>query len=178
VAASVSTSTVTQIVATVPAGATTGAIGVTTPNGSATSSAPFTVTAASLGPPTITGFSPAIWNGTGTLTITGTNFDTTPANDRITLNIAFATPTTASATAMTVPVAGAATSGHVTVATVAGTAVSAADSFVPPPGYAAANVQSTGRMTVGGSETLEFPTAGTFAMRVFDATLGHRVAVA
>src|SRR5215467_11419366 len=43
-AATVISSTSTQIVASVPSGATTGLIDVTTPSGSATSSTPFTVT--------------------------------------------------------------------------------------------------------------------------------------
>jgi hypothetical protein len=44
VAASVLSSSATQIVTTVPAGATTGPITVTNGNGSATSNTPFTVT--------------------------------------------------------------------------------------------------------------------------------------
>ena len=174
-AATVSAAAANQLTVTVPAGATTGTVAVTTPNGSATSSTAFTVTAAALGAPTITGFSPSIWTGSGALTITGTNFDTTPANDRVNINVGFATPTTASATSLSVPVVTAATSGHLTVATVAGTAVSSGDFFIPPPGYSAGNVQTTGRMTVGGSAALSFPTSGKFSLRLFDGTQAHRV---
>src|SRR5262249_40667203 len=137
-----------RLTVTVPANATSGAaIGVTTPLGSATSSATFTVTSAAAGAPTVTGFSPAIWDGAGALTITGSNFDTTPANDRVNLNVGFAAPSAATASSLTVPVPTSATSGHIAVATVAGTATSANDFFVPPPGYSFANVQSTGRLT-------------------------------
>src|SRR5262249_3055337 len=152
-----------QLTVTVPANATSGAaIGVTTPLGSATSSATFTVTAAAAGAPTITGFSPAIWDGVTTLTINGTNFDATPANDRVNLNFGFASPSAATASSLTVPVPTSATSGHVTVATIAGTATSATDFFVPPPGYSSANAQSTARLTVGGNETFSL-VAGKFA---------------
>jgi len=43
-------------------------------------------------------------DGTSALTINGTNFDAMPANDRVNLNVAFATPTTASATNLSIAV--------------------------------------------------------------------------
>jgi len=153
-----------------------GVVTVATPNGSAISAMSFTVLGAAAGPPTITSFTPAIWLGTGSLTINGTNFDTTPANDRVTMNVGLATPTAATATSLSVPVVSAATSGRLVVATVAGTAVSANDFFVPPSGYSGANAESTGRMTVGGSAPLSFGTGGKFSLRLFDSTQGHRVA--
>jgi hypothetical protein len=69
----------------------------------------------------------------------------------------------------------AATSGHLAVATITGTASSTADFYVPPPGYVAGNVQSTGRVTLGSTQTISFSSAGTFAMRLFDGLPGHRV---
>ena len=68
--------TVTQLVVVVPVGATTGPISVTSPSGSATSSAPFTVTADG-GTPTITSFTPTIGLPGTAISITGTNFDAT-----------------------------------------------------------------------------------------------------
>ena len=74
----------TQLVVTVPSGATTGPIAVTTPTGSATSSTSFTVTTGGpLGPPTITSFTPTIGTMGTTVTITGTNFELIPANNKI-----------------------------------------------------------------------------------------------
>jgi YD repeat-containing protein len=58
-AATVSTATATRLVTTVPVGASTGAIAVTSPSGSATSATAFTVTTTS-GAPTISGLSPAV----------------------------------------------------------------------------------------------------------------------
>jgi YD repeat-containing protein len=172
IAATVTASSATTLATIVPSGATTGSIAVTTPSGSATSTAVFVVTT---GPPTITTFSPQIRDATSALTISGTNFDTTPANDRVNLNVHFATPTTASSTSLSLAVPSTATSGRVTVTTVTGTATSTADFFVPPHGYVAANAQSTGRITLGGSQTISIPSAGLFALRVFDGVPGHRV---
>jgi hypothetical protein len=61
----------TGITAHVPAGATSGPITMTSPDGTATSSGSFTVT---LPPPTITGFSPTLGHVGQQVTITGSNF--------------------------------------------------------------------------------------------------------
>jgi hypothetical protein len=60
----------TQITATVPAGATTGKIAVTTPGGSATSAMSFTVTQS----PSITKLKPASGQRGATVTVSGTDF--------------------------------------------------------------------------------------------------------
>src|SRR5207237_6160437 len=59
-----------HICATDPAGATTGPVSVTTPDGTATSSSSFTVT----NPPTITSFAPTSGPAGMSVTINGTNF--------------------------------------------------------------------------------------------------------
>src|ERR1043165_2334608 len=61
----------TQITATVPSGATTGKVAVTTSAGNATSSGNFTVTVPT---PTITSFSPSSGQVATIVTINGTNF--------------------------------------------------------------------------------------------------------
>ncbi len=79
VGAVVTASTATSITITVPAGAFTGRIKVTTAGGTATSASNFTV---NCGPvPTITSFSPLSGTVGTTVIITGTNFSTTPANN-------------------------------------------------------------------------------------------------
>src|SRR5262249_48279449 len=60
----------TRITATVPAGAVTGKISVTTPNGTAQSAAIFTITTT----PVISGFSPTSGAIGSSVTITGANF--------------------------------------------------------------------------------------------------------
>src|SRR2546426_3623662 len=95
VTATATSSTANQIETTVPAGATTGTITVTTPSGSATSSTSFALAAVEL---TITGFTPTVGPAGTTVTITGTNFDTSPASDKLTLNIMPLSPSSATAT--------------------------------------------------------------------------------
>ena len=82
IAAVVTSCTSTQIVATVPQGATTGPITVTTIEvlQGATSATSFTV----VPPPTISSFTPASAPAGANITITGTNFDPTPANNAVT----------------------------------------------------------------------------------------------
>jgi YD repeat-containing protein len=174
VAATVTSATGNQIVVTVPAGATSGPITITTPAGSATSAATFTVLSG--GPPTITSFGPSGIGVAGTaVTITGTNFSSSPANNHLLFNAAPAKSTSASATSIgtAVPISG--TSGHLTVATPLGSAVSAGDFFVPFGTHTAADVAYTGRTTVGGSATVALNVAPKIGLLLFDGTAGQRV---
>lgn len=124
--AAVVSATTTQIVATVPAGASTGAIAVTSPLGSATSTLPFTVTSGGgSGAPLISGFTPSIGVAGTAVTISGANFEPVPTNNSLLFNTTFASLTNATATELTAPVPGGATSGRITVTTPAGTAVGA-----------------------------------------------------
>ncbi|HLF49046.1 MAG TPA: RHS repeat domain-containing protein, partial [Methylomirabilota bacterium] len=82
ITATVTSSTATSIVTKVPAGATTGPIQVTAPGGSATTSTNFVV-ATSSGVPTIASFTPGIGVVGSSVTITGTNFDPIPTNDKV-----------------------------------------------------------------------------------------------
>ena len=176
-AASVSSASPTQLVATVPAGATTGTIGVTGPAGSASSSSPFTVTATS-GAPTITSFTPAIATPGTAVSITGTNFEATPTNNRLRFNIVPAPITSSTATNISVPVPGGATSGRVSLATPGGSTQSTDDFFVPPPPNTAADVSFTGRASIGGATVnATITSVGKIALIVFDGTAGQQVSV-
>jgi len=177
VTAAVTSATPTQLVTTVPAGAATGPISVTAPAGSATSSSTFTVTAAT-GPPTITGFTPTIGTAGTPVTITGTNFDPTVANDRVKLNRSFAVVSSAAPSTLVAPVPASTGSGRINVATLAGAAVSTEDFFIPPAPFTAADVEATGRITDGGpGKTVTLTTAGKIGLVVFDGTPGQRVSV-
>jgi YD repeat-containing protein len=173
-AASVTSSTGNQIVTSVPVGATTGPIAVTTPTGSASSSTPFTITASS-GAPTITGFNPTIGVPGTAVSIMGANFETTALNNRATVNIVNSTITAATSTSIDVstPMAG---SGRISVTTPNGTATSTGDFIIPPPTYAVADVMITGRMSIGGSSTtVNVNTAGKIGLMLFDGLQGQRV---
>ena len=77
------------------------------------------------GVPTVTGITPTTGAAGATVTITGTNFNSTPANNTVKFGGVLATVTAATSTALTVTVPAGTTTGSVTVATTGGTATSA-----------------------------------------------------
>jgi YD repeat-containing protein len=176
-AAVVTSASPTQLVATVPAGATTGPIGVAAPAGSASSSEPFTVTTTS-GAPTITSFTPTIGTPGTAVSITGTNFEPIPTHNRLRFNIRPAPITSSTGTNISVPVPGGATSGRLSLATPGGAAQSTDDFFVPPAPNTAATVSFTGRATIGGpTVNASIASAGKIALIVFDGTAGQQLSV-
>ncbi len=119
----------TQITVSVPSGATTGPVSVSTTGGTGTSSTNFTV----IQPPTVASFSPISGLVGTSVTITGTNLTGATA---IRFNgTAAATFSVTNATTATATVPTGATTGPVSVTTVAGTGSSAANFTVtlPPP---------------------------------------------
>lgn len=120
--ATVTSATGTTLVTTVPSGATNGAISVTVDGQTASSTSSFTVI------PTMTSFSPSSGSAGTAVTITGTGFDATPANNLVYFNGIRATLTSASATALVATVPAGATSG-VLIVTVNGVSVSSSSHF-------------------------------------------------
>ncbi|HEY7291189.1 MAG TPA: IPT/TIG domain-containing protein [Vicinamibacterales bacterium] len=177
-AAGVTSATATQLVVTVPGGATTGAIAVTAPAGSATSATTFVV--ASTSGPTISSFSPGTALSGTALGIDGTNFDPTAADNRASLNASPLSLTAATTTHLTTSVPVAATSGRVHVSTALGSAASASDFWVVPPGYSASNVTQALRFSGFGTAnavTATFAASSNLGLLLFDGTLGQRVTV-
>ncbi|MBI4490136.1 MAG: IPT/TIG domain-containing protein [Deltaproteobacteria bacterium] len=175
--ATVTSATATQIVTSVPSGATTGPIAVTTPAGSATSSSAFTVTGSS-GAPTITGFTPSIGTPGAAVTISGTNFETAPGNNKVKFNVAYTGVSSATTAAIATNVPSGTGSGRISVSTPSGKATSSADFFIPPSPYTAADVEVTGRMAIGESRTVTINTANKIGLIVFDGTAGERISLA
>ncbi len=120
VSASFTVNSASQITATVPSGATTGPITITTSGGTGSSGGNFTVAKV----PTITSFTPTHGNVGTSVTIYGTNLigATSVAFNGITASFSAGTSTRMSAT-----VPSAATSGRITVTTPGGTATSSSD---------------------------------------------------
>jgi YD repeat-containing protein len=178
-AATVTSSTATELVTTVPSGATTGPIAVTTPSGSASSATSFVVSTS--GPPTITGFTPTVGVAGNSITVSGTNYETTPSNNKTAFNVTrpiVGRVTSATSTSLSVTVPPTATSGRMSVATAAGKATSTDDFFVPPSPYTAADVVFTGRIAIGGSSvTVPIGSPGKIGLVVFDGTAGQRLNV-
>lgn len=122
VSAIVSAATTNQLTVTVPDSATTGYITVTIGSYTATSSTIFTVTTDTI--PHITSFAPATGAVGTTVTITGTNFSTTVANNTVMFNGVVATVTAATSTQLTVTVPTGASTGTITVTVGSSTATS------------------------------------------------------
>src|SRR5260370_21424175 len=173
--ATVSLATSDQLTVIVPTGAQTGPINITSPAGSASTGAPFTVTSA----PVISSVSPGISEFE---TITGLNFDPNPNNDQVTFNV---TPEgVASATSTTITTqytTFGATSGRISVTTPNGTAVGP-DVFFPfatsSHAYTASDIDYTARMNIGDtvSITTDFNHGSTpIAVIVFDGIQGQDI---
>ncbi|MGH9410197.1 MAG: beta strand repeat-containing protein [Vicinamibacterales bacterium] len=175
-AATVTSATTNTLTVVVPSGATSGTIGVTTPSGSATSGSPFTVTTGNAAP-TITAFTPSVGVAGTSVTITGANFDAAPSNDRLHFNTTAAPPASVTTTTIGVNVPAPATSGHLSVATPFGMAVSTDDFFIPPPPHSVADVLVTGRLTLGTGSVVTIGTGGKIALELFDLPRGHRASV-
>ena len=138
----------TQITVTVPAGATTGPIGVVAPSGTATSATPFTVGP----PPVISSFSPASGYVGTSVVLTGTGFT---GATQVTFNGTVATAVTVNSdTQITVTVPAGSSTGPVGVTTPVSTGFSATNftvipapvisSFTPTRGTAGATVVISG----------------------------------
>src|SRR5438552_1184172 len=173
--ATVSSSTTTEIVTTVPSGATSGTISVKVGNTTATSTDSFTVQGAIA--PTIASCTPARAAAGSTLTVTGTNFAPLPANNQATIAATSGRVTAAPSTSMSLVVPPFATSGKIKVATVNGIATSSVDFFAPPPGYAVSDVDPTGRLTFGSPLTFNFAGTARFGPELFDGTMGQRISL-
>jgi YD repeat-containing protein len=175
VQATIKSASATEIVTSVPNGATTGPINVTAPGGSVSSTTPFTI-----GPsksPTITGFTPNIGSRGAAVGITGTNFQTMPASDAVRFNLTLSQVTSATALNIKTRVPTGATSGHISLATPFGNATSTADFFAPPPPYTAADVAFTGRMSTKETSTLTIGTTGKIGLMLFDEPSSHRLSL-
>ncbi len=170
------TASTTVLTANVPVGATTGTISVTVAGTTATSAAIFTVGTGSA--PTLASFSPAVAGYGATVTLTGTNYDTTPANNRVAFAAAIGVVNTATATTLTLPVSASAQTGKLSVSTALGQATSAQELFVAPSGVIAADIQYTGRITVNGpTVAASITTTDKNGLMVFDGVAGQRVSL-
>jgi YD repeat-containing protein len=171
-----SSSTATQIVTTVPSGASTGAV-VVNVNGTLSNNVPFTVLTGA-GAPTIANVSPLMGVSGTSFTVTGTNFDSVLSNDQLAVNATALTinPSGYSSTNINTSVPANATSGHVSIATPAGTAISSQDFIVPPPNFQTSAVAYSARIpfpSSGPVSTGNVPPSDV-AMMLFDAAGGQK----
>jgi gliding motility-associated-like protein len=152
IVATVTASTATSITTTVPSGLTTGKIIVTVGCVSAQSGNNFTIGVV----PTITSFTPPSGPVGITVTISGTNFDTTPVNNTVQFNGTTSVVIASTATSITTTVPVGATTGKISVTVGGNTATSTNDftvttassltitSFTPTSGPVTTTVTITG----------------------------------
>ena len=163
--ATVTAATATSLVTTVPVGATTGPISVTTPTGSATSAAAFTIRAA----PQITGFSPAIGQPGGVLTLNGAGFAEASLSVVVNQSTAQLLSATSNTLTSTIPTA---TGGKITVTTPLGTATTTDDFFIVPAPRAAVDVAATGRIAIDGPGRMLALPGSKLGLVLFDGAAG------
>ncbi len=175
-AATVSAATAYTLAVKVPTGATTGTVTVqTTTEGPVTSSQTFTV-ASAVGAPTITSLSASVAELGATVTVSGTNFETTASDDIVRVNQTDAEVTSASGTSIKFKVPAVTTGGHVSVTTPQGS-VSGPVLYVPPEGIATSKVGATEQISSGKSVTVKLSTAETVGLAIFEATAGEHIAI-
>ena len=145
--ATVVSTSATQIVTMVPAGATTGPISVSTGGNTAVSATPFVIDDTGL-PPTISAISPTIVNAGATVTVTGTQLDPVANGTVVSAGGTIIQPTSVSASQIQLT---ATSSGYIGVQTPFGTATSPQPLIVLPSSIATTNVASSGYETPNGT---------------------------
>jgi hypothetical protein len=147
--ATVTASTTTTITTSVPAAATTGPISVTIGCNTVTSASNFTISSVL---PTITNFTPSSGPVSTVVTITGTNFSATAANNTVRFNGTLAIASASTTTSITATVPAGATTGPITV-TVSGNTATSASNFTVTTGSITFTTQPSDRSICGITNT-------------------------
>ncbi len=153
----VSGSSLTTINTSVPTATTTGVIKVTVACVTVSSTGNFTITVG----PTITSFTPTTGSVNTTVTITGTNFSTTPANNLVKFNGTTATVTSSTATSIVTKVPAGATTGTISVTVAGSTGTSTGVFTVPGTINITTQPAATTSVCVGATVTLGTAATGT-----------------
>ncbi|WP_306746070.1 RHS repeat-associated core domain-containing protein [Saccharothrix yanglingensis] len=169
----VTSATPDRLVVTVPEGAGSGPLSVTSPNGTAALDG---VVVIGDDRPALADFTPRTALSGAAVTLTVANTDPGFANNLVRVNGLLAPVTARTDTSLTVTVPPGAASGPVTFSTPAGTATSAGVLVVPPAGVAPENIDSTAGIPVDTATQVAVP-AGKYALRHFPAADGERFAV-
>ena len=154
----VTASTPTSITTNVPASSTTGKISVTVNCMTVQSATNFIIGVAPV--PTITSFTPTSGVIGTTVTITGTNFNPTPANNTVAFNGTTAVVTASTATSITTSVPNGATTGTITV-TIAGNTATSSSNFTVTTAPVISIITQPSSSTVCDGVTTSFTTAAT-----------------
>lgn len=159
------------LIVSVPSNATTGTVMLTTPTGSATSSASYVVRPPA---PTITGFTPAIGDVGTTVTVSGSMLNPVAGATTVALGFTSGVLASLSNSQLAFAVPSNAGSGPIQVATPYGAVTSVTDFIVPPSAIGATNVLSYATLTVnGGAQSLDVSTSNKYGVFALNATAGQ-----
>ncbi|VBF49834.1 IPT/TIG domain-containing protein [Burkholderia pseudomallei] len=175
-AATVLSASATQLIATVPNGATTGPIGITV-GGQTVSSATSFVIDDTGAPPSITQVSPLVVATGGTVTVTGTHLDPVAGDTAVQMgDVNVLSLSSVSDTQLQYSVPSNAVSGRITVQTPYGTATSAPVAILPSNIVSAASGASTTYLATNGSVvSFSNNVAGKLGVLTFDARQGDNL---
>ncbi|MFD7658351.1 RHS repeat-associated core domain-containing protein [Actinosynnema sp. NPDC059797] len=162
-----------ELVVTVPEGATSGPLEVTSPNGAAALDG---IVVIGDDRPALTDFTPKTATAGAAITLAVAHTDPEFANNLVRVNGVLAQVTGRTDTSLTVTVPPGTASGRISFSTPAGTATSAAVLVVPPSGVAPENIDSAAAIPVDTATQVAIP-AGKYALRHFPAADGERFAV-
>ena len=162
-----------QLRVQVPSGASTGTVSVTLGRSIATSADSFTVVSDQA--PTISSVTPTIADAGDALTVSGAHFAASKGENDVRVNSARALVSSARASEIVAeaPPTG---SGHLSVATPDGV-VTGPDVFIAPSGYSAADVEDTGRLTLGSGASISLSAVGKRGLYVVDLRANDRLSI-
>ncbi len=173
-AATVEAATSWSLKVKVPTGATSGAVTVATSGEPVTSPENFTLTASAK--PSISSISPTLAAGGEEVTISGSNFDSSPFENVVTFNGIQPELVSAASSSIKFKVPADRLGGRVSVTTSGGLSTGP-DLFVPPTGVSTAKVGTTSRLSLGNVKTAEFAGSEKVALTLFDGNAGENASL-
>ncbi|OXC74361.1 IPT/TIG domain-containing protein [Caballeronia sordidicola] len=170
----VTAASASSLQATVPSGATSGTVSVTNSHGSAVAPVPFNVVANNA--PTITQISPVAGAEGAAVTITGTGFNPSKANDSVSFGGIATSLNSATATSIVAVVPTQSSSGKVSVTTAGGQTTSTADFFAIPNSVTPSAVTTKIRIQPSAAaQTVTVASQIKAAVMIFDAVSGQKM---
>ena len=167
--AAVLSASATQLVTTVPSGATAGSISATVGSRMATTATPFVIDDTGV-PPTITQASPLVVAIGNTVTVTGTHLEPVSGDTAVEMgDQAVPALSAVSDTQLQYVASSNAVTGYVTVATPYGAATSATPVGILPTGVSVATVVSSGVASLSGGVNLNIGASGQMGAVLFTA---------
>lgn len=170
IAATVLSASATQLIVQIPTGASSGPLSVTVGTSTATASPNVGVGVA----PTVSGFSPPVANGGGTVTVSGTNLNPISGLTNVAVGPLAVAPGSLSATQVQFQAPAGGGSGPILVRTPFGQAVTSSDLIVLPPPLTTTNLLAHAALVAGGTaQSLSINQHNKYGLYNIDAVAGQ-----